>query len=384
MYALKLILRNALRHRLRTTLTVLGLVVAVLSFGLLQTIGDAWYIGVNGASPNRLVARNAVSLNIPLPAHYAEKIRHLPGVRRVAAANWFGGIYREPKNFFPQFAVDPGYFDIYRDYRVPEPELQDYMRDRQGAIVGRKLADVYGFKVGDKVPLIGQIYPGTWTFTVRGIYDGATPSTDTHMFFFHWDYLNEAARQRMPGGGEKVGVFVVEIDDVDAAAQVSAEVDALFVNSLAETLTETERAFQIGFIKQMEAIVIAIRLVSYVVILIIFAVMANTMAMTARERMGEYATLKALGFPPRFVITLIYGESLAIACGGAALGIALTFPSARAFASVAGAMFPIFRVTEQTILLQAACAALVGVAAALVPAWRAARVNIVEGLRTLG
>lgn len=385
MHLLKLILRNALRHKLRATLTVLGLVIAFLSFGLLQTIVDAWYAGAEGAAPNRLITRNAVSLVVPMPLHYRDRIRAVEGVKAVAAANWFAGIYQEPRNFFPQFAVDAAaYFAMYREYRVPEDDFRAFLRDRKGAIVGRKLAQAHGFKVGDAVPLKGTIYPGNWEFVVRGIYDGTEEKTDTSQFFFHWDYLNESVRRRQPLRANFVGVFVLEIADADRAAEVSEAIDRQFKNSPAETLTETEQAFQIGFVKQTEAIVIAIRIVSFVVIFIILAVMANTMAMTARERMPEYATLKALGFGPGFIAGLIFGESVAIAVAGSAVGIALTFPAGDWFASKMGTLFPVFEVSGRTILLQAACGVGVGVIAAMLPALQAVRLRIVDGLRSIG
>lgn len=385
MYLLKLILRNALRHKLRTLLTVLGLLVAILSFGLLQTVVDAWYTGANSAAPDRLVTRSAVSLMVPLPIHYRDKIRAVDGVRSVASANWFAGVYQEPKNFFPQFAIDAGtYLAMYPEYRIEPDQLRDFMRDRKGAVIGRKLADTYGLKLGDVVPLRGTIFAGNWEFVVRAIYEGATPKTDTSQFFFHWDYLNETVRVRAPQRANQVGVFVVQVSDVSRAAEISATIDAQFRNSPAETLTETEKAFQIGFIKQTEAIVIAIRIVSFVVIFIILAVMANTMAMTARERIAEHATLKALGFGPGFLGGLIFGESLAIALAGSALGVALTFPVADWFGAQMGTLFPVFEVSMNTVWLQFACALVVGVAAAVVPARRAARVRIVEGLRAVG
>lgn len=385
MHLLKLILRNTLRHKLRSLLTVLGLLVAILSFGLLQTVVDAWYSGAKAAAPDRLITRNSVSLVVPLPVHYRDKIRAVDGVRSVAAANWFAGVYQEPKNFFPQFAIDAvPYLAMYPEYRIPEDRLRDFMRDRKGAVVGRKLANTYGFKVGDVVPLRGTIFSGNWEFVVRAIYDGAAPTTDTSQFFFHWEYLNESVRTRAPQRANQVGVFVVQVSDVARAAEISKAVDAQFGNSAAETLTETEQAFQIGFVKQTEAIVIAIRIVSFVVIFIILAVMANTMAMTARERMSEYATLKALGFGPGFLGSLIFGESLAIAAVGAGLGIALTFPVADWFARQMGTLFKVFEVSTATVWMQAGCAITVGLAAAVLPASRAARVRIVDGLRAVG
>jgi putative ABC transport system permease protein len=382
---LKLILRNALRHKLRTALTVLGLVVAILSFGLLQTVVGAWYAGADSAAPTRLVTRNAISLVFPLPISYRDKIRAVDGVRAVSYANWFAGVYQDPKNFFPQFAVEPRtYFDMYPDYRVPPDDFAAFLRDRKGAVIGRKLANTHGLKVGDVMPLRGTIFPGTWEFTVRAIYDGAEAKTDTSQMFFHWEYLNESVKKRSRNRADQVGIFLVDVLDADRAAEVSHAIDALFKNSLAETLTETERAFQIGFVKQTEALVVAIRLVSYVVIVIILAVMANTMAMTARERLGEYATLKALGFSPAYVAALILGESISIAAIGAAIGIALTFPVGDWFAAQVGTLFPVFEVSGQTVALQIACALGVGVLAAIVPGRRAATVKIVDGLRAIG
>ena len=385
MQFLKLVVRNALRHKLRTGLTVLGLVIAILAFGLLQTVVDAWYAGANSAAPNRLVTRNAISLVFPMPLHYREKIRAVPGVRAVAPFNWFGGYYQDPKNFFAQFAIDPlPFLGMYPEYRIPDDELRAFLRDRKGAIVGKKLADRYGFKVGDTVPLQGTIYPGVWTFTVRAIYRGADAKTDDSQMLFHWEYLNETMKQRVPRRGDQVGVFMVQIDDPQRSAEVGQAIDALFKNSLAETLTETEKAFQLGFVAMTEAIVVAIRIVSFVVIFIILAVMANTMAMTARERLGEYATLKALGFGPGYVARLVFGESLAIALAGAALGVALTFPVAGWFGTEMGTFFPVFEVGGATVALQVACAVVVGVAAALLPGQRAARLKIVDGLRAIG
>jgi putative ABC transport system permease protein len=385
MESLKLAIRNALRHRLRTGLTVVGLVVAILAFGLLQTVIDAWYAGAEGASNTRLITRNSISLVFPLPITYRDKIRRVPGVTGVSMANWFGGVYITEKNFFPQFAVDAKtYFELYPEFLVPPEEMKEFLRDRKGAIVGRKLAREYGFKVGDVVPLRGTIYPGTWSFVVRGIYDGAQKGTDTSQLFFHWDYLNESAKRTMPRRSDNTGVYVVRIASPDQAAEVAQAIDREFKNSLAETLTETEKAFQLGFVAMTETLVVAIRIVSFLVIFIILAVMANTMAMTARERTSEYATLKALGFGPGFLGRLIFGESLAIAAVGGAAGIALTFPVANAFAAKLGTLFPVFNVSHQTIWMQLAAAMIVGCAAAIVPAVRAGRVRIAEGLRAIG
>ncbi len=385
MYYFKLIIRNALRHKLRTGLTVLGIVVAILAFGLLRTVVDAWYAGAEAASKTRLVTRNSISLVFSLPLTYASRIRQIDGVKAVSHANWFGGVYVTEKNFFPQFAVQAAtYFDLYPEFVVPPDQMREFMRDRKGALVGRKLVNTYGFRIGDAVSLRGTIFPGTWEFVVRGIYDGAEAKTDTSQFFFQWDYLNETLKKAAPRRANSVGVYIISLASSDRAAEVAAAVDKTFKNSLAETLTETEQAFQLGFVSMTEAIVVAIKIVSFLVIFIIMAVMANTMAMTVRERMAEYATLKALGFGPRHLTVLIFGESLAIAGFGAAIGIALTFPVADKFGKALGSLFPVFNVNPETIYMQIAASLSVGVIAALVPCVRAARIRIVDGLRSIG
>jgi putative ABC transport system permease protein len=379
-----LILRNAFRHKLRTTLTMVGIVVAMVAFGLLRTVVDAWYAGVEAGSSTRLITRSAVSLVFPLPLNYAQKLRQVPGVSSVAGANWFGGVYITESNFFPQFAIEAvPFLDMYPEYKLTEDERRAFMRDRQGAVVGRKLADKHGWKVGDQVPLRGTIFPGTWTFNVRGIYEGADAKVDETQFFFHWEFLNESVKARFPRRGDQVGWYAVQIRDPGQAAEISQRIDAMFKNSLAETLTETEKAFQLSFVQMTEAILLAIQAVSFVIIVIIMAVMANTMAMTARERYSEYATLKAIGFGNGFVAFLIFAESVGIALAGGLLGIALTFPVAGAFGNAMGTFFPVFLVSEETLLMQAGAALLIGVVAALIPAWRAARVRIVDGLRAV-
>lgn len=384
MHFFKFILRNAFRHKLRTMLTFAGMVVAIVAFGLLQTVITAWYNNSEMASATRLITRNAISLVFPLPASYRQRIRAIDGVQAIAYANWFGAIYKEPKNFFPQFAIDDAYLDLFPEFVVSESERRDFQRDRKGCIVGRKLAEVYGFKLGDNLTLKGTIFPGEWTFVVRGIYEGASKRTDLGQMFFHWDYLNEIVKQRYRRRADQIGVFVIEVAHAEDMARVALDVDSQFKNSTAETLTETEKAFQLGFVSMTESIVVAIRLVSYLVIFIIMAVMANTMAMTARERIGEYATLKALGFSPAFVAATILGESMLLALIGGAAAVALSFPLATEFGKHTGSLFPVFQISRDTVTLQAACALLIGLLAAIFPARHAARVKIVEGLRSIG
>ena len=231
MITLNLIIRNAFRHKLRTLLTVLGLVIAVMSFGLIRTVVGAWYAGVDAASSARLVTRNAISLVFPLPLAYSEKIRQTRGVVGVSWANWFGGIYQEPRNFFPQFAIDAQtYFAVVPEFRIPPEQIKAFQVDRKGAVVGRKLAQQYGWKIGDVVPLKGTIYPGTWNFTIRAIYSGKDNSVDEGQFFFHWQFLNESIKRAYPKLGDSVGIFLIAVDDPDNAPLVAARVDAVFKN----------------------------------------------------------------------------------------------------------------------------------------------------------
>ncbi|MGH6623132.1 MAG: ABC transporter permease, partial [Burkholderiaceae bacterium] len=332
MFFIKLVFRNVFRAKLRTSLTIVGLIIATLAFGLLQTVVRAWYAGADAASATRLITRNAISLTFAMPVYYREKIRGIPGVSAVSISNWFGGVYRDPKNFFAQFAVDaPTYFPMYPEFIFEPGQYQDFLRDRRGAAIGRQLADLYGFKVGDTIPLKSGIYPGNWEFTVRAIYEPLDETTITRQMYFHFDYLNEQIKKLYPRRSDQAGVFVVGIRDGQAAADISRTIDAEFANSLAETLTETEKAFTLGFVAMIETIVKAIQGVSYIVILIIMAVAANTMAMTARERLAEYATMKALGFKPAVVAWLIMGEAFLLAVLGVGLGMLLTAPVVHVF-----------------------------------------------------
>ena len=385
MFLLKLLLKNAFRHKLRTGLTMVGLVVAISAFGLLRTIVDAWYAGVEGSSSTRLIVRSNISLTFALPLNYAQRLRAVDGVQQVSWANWFGGVYITERNFFPQFAVDPAsYLALYPEYRIADAQKLAFYRDRQGAVVGRKLADKFGWKLGDQIPLRGTLYPGTWTFTLRGIWDGADAKTDESQMLVHWGFINESIRQRLKGRADAVGVYIVGIDEPNNAALIGQRVDRLFANSLAETMTETEAAFQLSFVSMSEAILVAVRAVSFIIVLIIMAVMANTMTMTARERLAEYATLKALGFSPGFVVRLLFGESRLIAALGGLAGLLLTFPLASAFRAAVGTLFPVFQVSPLTMGLQVAAALGVGLVAAAWPAWRMSRIDIVAGLRHVG
>ncbi|OPX19210.1 MAG: ABC transporter ATP-binding protein [Desulfobacca sp. 4484_104] len=381
----KIIYRNILRHRLRTILTITGMAVAILSFGLLRTVVDAWYAGVEGSSAYRLVTRNAVSLIFRLPLAYLSKIRAVPGVSAVSYSTWFGGIYIDEKNFFPQFAVEARhYLDLYPEFIIPEEQKLVFLKERQAAIAGRQLVEKYGWRLGDIIPIKSTHYPANLEFVLRGIYTGVEKSTDEGRFFFHWDYLNETLEKNAPALANQVGVYIIQVDDPNQAAVVAAQVDELFKNSLAETLTETEKAFHLGFVAMTEAILMSIQVVSFLVIGVILVVLANTMAMTARERLNEYATLKTLGFQPWHLVGLIGGESIAIALAGGMIGLVLSFPAAQIFRSALSQYFRIFHVSSVTLIVGLLTSLGVGVVSAIFPAWQAARVSIAEGLRRIG
>jgi len=385
MHILKLIFKNTFRHKLRTFLTVLGVTIAILAFGLLRTVISAWYAGVDASSASRLVTRNSISLIFSLPISYKEKIRQIQGVKTVSYGNWFGGIYIDEKNFFANYAVEPKtYLELYPEFVMPPDQKAAFFRDRKAAVAGMKLAKKYGWKIGDLITLKGTIFPGNWDFILRGIYKGRDQTVDETAFFFQWEYLNETLKQTVPGRADQAGFYMIGVTNPNMGADVAVRIDKAFKNSLAETLTETEKSFQLSFISMTEAIVIAIQLVSFVIIFIIMAVVANTMAMTARERIGEYAIFKTLGFSGFHISGLIFGESMFVTMLGAVLGIVLTFPVAKIFSQQLSTFFPVFNVAIETIYMDIAASFLIALVAGVFPSWRAVNIRIADGLRRIG
>ncbi|UCD62649.1 MAG: ABC transporter permease [Candidatus Zixiibacteriota bacterium] len=384
MKVLKLVSKNTTRHLLRTLLTILGLAIAVMAFAIIRTSVDAWYAGAEASSPNRLVVTNNISLVFTLPLAYREKIAKVDGVTGLSWAHWFGGTYVDPKNFFAQFAVDHNtYLDLYPEYLIPPQQLATFLSERNAVIVGRQLADRFGWSLGDPITLTGTIYPGQWEFVIRGIYTGAEETTDESQWFMRFDYLDERMRAEMPPRAGQVGSFIVQIADPSRAAQMSATIDSLFVNSLAETKTQTEESFQLSFVAMASSIVTGLRIVSIMVIGIILLVLANTMAMTARERVSEYALMKTLGFRPIHILGLIFGESLFIAGVGGVLGIGLAFPVKWLLETNVGGFFPVFTIEAITLMLGIVASLAVGLVAAVFPALKAVKTPIVDGLRII-
>ena len=381
---LSLIIRNALRHKLRTFLTILGIAVAVMAFGLIRTVISAWYSGVEATAPDRLITRNSVSIIFTLPLSYRDQILKIDGIKDVTWANWFGGIYVDPDNFFAQFAVDKDtYFKVFPEFVIPPAQFEEFQKNRQAVIVGRKLADRFGWKLGDRITLIGTVYSGNWDFDIVSIYTGKDQTTDESSFFMRWDYLDEWVKQNWPGYGAEIGWFGLKLSDPNRASEISAAVDARFKNSSAETLTETEKAFQMSFVQMSGTILTLLQVMSVLIIFIILIVLVNTMAMAGRERTSEHAYMKSMGFRTYHLIGMISGESLVIAGLGGALGLLLLLGVTNIVKAGVSQWFPVFGITTTTFVLVVAVAILIGLLASIFPAQRAVRMKIVDGLRVV-
>ncbi len=377
---LHLVWKNLGRRKVRTTFTALSIVVAFVLFGILSAIRLAFNAGVDVTGADRLAVTHKVSIIQPLPISYRDQIAQVPGVRQVTHANWFGGIYKDPKNFFPRMAVDPvTYLDIYPEIKLPEAERKAWLADRTGAIVGRVTANRFGFKVGDRIPILATIYTKKdggriWEFTVDGIYDAAK-GFDTSALLFQYDYLKDA-----PFAGKQVGWYLIKISDPQHAQQVVDRIDKLFANSHAETKTSTEKAFAEGFAKQAGDIGEIITGIVAAVFFTLLLVAGNTMAQSVRERTGELAVLKTLGYADGLVMGLVLFESclLALAAGGLGLGLAWLIDSR---GDPTGGYLPVFYLPARDLVLGLALAVGLGLATGALPAWQAMRLRIVDALR---
>ena len=383
-----MLVKNAFRNRFRTILTIAGIGVAVLAFVFLRTVVDVWNSGLTAAAEDRLVTRHKVSITMLLPHTYCDRISNLPNVSSVGYANWFGATYpRDEHSFFSNFAVDDeNYLNVYPEIVIPPEQLAAWRADPAGAIVGQTLAAKYGWRLGDKVTLTGTIYPGDWTFNVRALYTTTNRAIDKSSFLFHWKYLNDGViSERMR---EMVCWLVVRVKDPSQGSAVARSVDSMFESSEAETLTESERAFNLSFISMYSAIFTAMDVVSVVILLIMTMIVGNTIAMGVRERTHEYGVLRAIGFTPRHLMVLIFGESLFITAIGGALGLLIAVPTVNGFGKFIednlGSFFPYFAISSGTVALAAVLALLVGLGSAVLPAWTAARLQVTMALRRLG
>jgi putative ABC transport system permease protein len=359
-------------------LTVGSFAVALFLFCLLVTIRGAFNQGVEAAGADRILVINKTSLIQPLPLAYRERILRVPGVGQVTFASWFGGVYQDEKNFFAQFAIDhTTYRDMYTEFVVPDDQWQAFLDDKAGCIVGAATAERFGFKVGDRVPLKGAIYPGEWQFNVRGIYHGKRPNDDLTQFWFRWDYLDEKVPPFAKG---YVGWYTVRIAEGRDMVQVSQAIDQGFANSPFETRTQSEQAFMASFVEQMGNIEFLMLAIGGVVVFTLLLVTGNTMATAVRERTGELAVLKTVGFTDPFVLGLVLVESVLIAAAGGVVGTLL----AKLFTlrgDPTGGMLPAFYLPPWAMAAALGLALVVGLAAGLLPALGAMRLQVVQALR---
>ena len=372
-----LIMANLFRKKLRTTLTIGSFVVALFLFGLLVVVHGAFNQGVDVAGADRLDVINKTSIIQPLPYSYRDQILRIPGVKAITHDNWFGGVYQDEKNFFPQFAIDPeNQRVVFPEFVIPDDQWKAFLEDREGAIAGSGIAKRFGWKVGDRIPIKGAIYPGDWEFNLRGIYAGSRDNDDLTQFWFHYKYLDE---RRQYGKG-LVGWYTVKLDTPDDGTRVTKTIDTMFANSPYETKTETEKALATDFAKQFGNIGFLISAVGSVVFFTLLLVTGNTMAIAVRERIGELAVLKAVGFNDRFVLFLVLGESLLIAAIGGAIGLALCKLMTLGGDPTHG-FLPFFYLPGPMILLGFGVALAVGVLAGILPATSAMRLRVVDALR---
>jgi putative ABC transport system permease protein len=378
---LPLIWRNLGRRKVRTFFTLLSIVIAFLLFGILSAVRMAFSMGIDLAGADRLVIFHKVSFIQPLPIAYGDRIAQVPGVREVTHANWFGGIYKDPKNFFPQLAVDPAtYLDIYPEIQLPAAQKKAWLADRTGAIVGRMNADRFGFKVGDRVPILATIFSTRkgsriWEFTVDGIFDAAK-GFDTTGFMFQYEYLKESNVQT-----NQVGWYIARLTDPKLAQQVMDRIDALFANSEFETKTSTEKSFVSAFAKQIGDIGAIITGIVAAVFFTLLLVAGNTMAQSVRERTGELAVLKTLGFGDGLVMFLVLVESCLLALLGAAVGLGLAWLFVRLVGDPTHGLLPLFDIRPSAFGIGGGLAALLGLATGILPAHQAMRLRIVDALR---
>ncbi len=379
---LSLVWSNLKRRKLRTSLTILSICVAFLLFGLLCALKQAFTAGIEMAGADRLVVRHKVSLIMLLPQTYGKRMEQIPGVDRAVHFTWFNGVYRnEPKNFFGSFPTDPEPFlELFPEYQVPPDQREAWLKTRTGAVVGRALADRFGWEIGDRVPLTTPIWPRegeeAWTFDIVGIYDGANKNTDTSGFFFRYDYFDEG-RTYEKG---TVGWYMVRVHDPDRAVEVAKAIDAEFANSPYETKAEPEGAFAQAFIQQIGSIGTILIAILSAVFFTILLVAGNTMAQAVRERAEELGVLKALGFSDNLVLGLVLAESCLIAAVGGLAGLGLAW-LVTARGSPVPSMLPVFSLPHRDIVIGTAIVLALGLAAGILPALQARRLQIAVALR---
>jgi len=379
---LYLIWSNLKRKKIRTILTLLSIMVAFMLFGYLGAIKQGFSQGVDVAGLDRLIVRHKVSIIQLLPASYESRIEQIEGVQDAVHQTWFGGVYQKPSNFFAQIPVDPEeYLTMYPEFLLSDEERAAWLSTRSGAIAGKGIADRFGWKVGDRIPINATIWTRkggevTWEFELVGIYEGAEKGTDTSQFLFRYDFFDES---RQFGQGQ-VGWYTVRISDPARAAETAALIDAEFANSPAETKAEAEGAFVQGFADQIGDIGFIMTSIIAAVFFTMLLVAGNTMAYAVRERTNELAVLKAIGFSDRGVLGLVLGESLALTGIGGALGLSLAFLMVSAGDPTRGSL-PVFYIPVNYLLLGVILIGLMALVAGILPALQAQRLRIADALR---
>lgn len=374
---LGLMVRSAFRNWLRTSLTSLGVAVTLLAFLLLRTMVASWYTGLDAAALDRVIVRNKISTAFPLSTAHVQRTRGVAGVEDLSFSSWFGGNYLDEREPFPQLAVDgESFLRLYPELQLAPEQVQAWLGDRAGAVAGDRLARKYGWKVGDKIVLQGTIYPGDWDLTLRGIFT-ARHDGDREQLLFHWKYLDDKVEE---GRRDQVGTIVARTSGDD----VGRRIDKLFANSLSETRTESELAFQRSFIAMAGGVLSAMELVSGVVLAILILVLGNTMAMATRERTREYAAMRAIGFRPWHVVTLVLGEGFMIGAAGVA-GALLAAPQVLALSAelmrrkLGG--FIELPLRPGSVVAAVVVALASAMLAAALPAWQSGRLRVAEALR---
>ncbi len=380
-------MRNVMRNKTRTTLTILAGTIAVIGFMFFRTIIWAWNVGAEYAAKDRLATRHKVSFILSMPKRYVDIVRQVPGVTDATWANWFGAKDpKHPNEFFANLAVDPeSFLRVYSEAKVNDQDKEHWLQDRKGAIVGDVLAKKLGVKVGDKITLQGTIYPGNWEFNVDGIYEATQKSIDRSQLFFHWNYLNESVPERRK---DQIGWITSRVSSPEQSASITAAIDKIFDEKDVQTTTMSERAMNLSFMAMFSVILKVVDGVSLIVLAIMALILGNTIAMGVRERTREYGVLRALGFSPGHVRTFVVGEALTIGFLSSLFGVLLSFPiiqgMGRFLEENMGGMFPYFRMNPATAGLAVVLSIAFGGLSAVIPAYQASKLSVIDALRQVG
>ena len=380
---LHIVWKNLMRRKIRTTFTLLSIFVAFLLFGYLMAVRTAFSMGVELAGADRLMVLNKISLIMPIPRNYTGKVQAIDGVKDVTHANWFGGYYQDPKNFIMALAIEPGtYFDVYRsEFDVPPDQLQAFTRDRGSAVVGEKLAQKWGWKIGDRIPIQSNIFSQksgghTWDLTIAGIVKGKLEHVDTNFLLFQYPYFDETRSF----GKDTIGWLILQTTSPENNDRVAKTIDAMFANSTAETSTDTEKAFGQAFVAQFGNIALIVFLVVGAAFVTLLMIVGNTMALSIRERTREIGVLKTLGFSGPRILAMVLGESVLLALLGGIPGLAIAALIAMALRASLTNVAPAFAVSPTIALQGVALMIALGLITGIIPALNAMRIKIATAL----